>query len=644
MLLPASCMALPTASSLMPHVQQAELSSWIFYAPLVAPVMALAVNVALPFYQRAKRRRSIAKQRAARRERFGLATENSAVRGRVKHPDNYYRQWLARWCQQQQGALLPGGVAFESMDFTDLFVLPDVLLQGSTPTEQGGAVSFDTALSFAAESSRLLLLIGEDGGGKSALMQSLVLGNKPRLSGFSDKSQIFFLPLTALAAIPTPFPALPDVLREWSGLQEQLSTSFFHSHLTTHRTLVLLDGLDALHNPEQREAVCRWIAEAVGEWQKAFFVLTTSPDTFGEREQAALACHTRIAVLKQFNNQQQHLFFRQWFRALRLRELCREHGDVAECSLTTIERHELEAEVCADALEYSLQKVEPTLMREVAATPLLLGILARFWEEHHYVPTTREALYDAALTYLLKDAVQQPDCLHLLPPIAELKHLLGSLALWMQDSGVIAAPVEQVHAWLQPEVERLNARFGDAYRVDALCTHLAAGGSVLGQQGGAYLFTHNSFRDYLIGEQLLKEVGVEPTRAAKMAVQLGDGWWDEAFLFFAIRAEGLWFTRFLKALMESPQSELLDEAARGLLLRMVERADPPVTYLRDKLRDRRTNRVRQLLLLECLQVVGSVQAYQAAQEFIRHHRRADSEVLRKAAEVVIRQTSHRKIH
>lgn len=557
-----------------------------------------------------------------------------------KTADELYRERLREELGKNSIFGMPGiDGDKEAVNLPDTFVPLDIAVherykqQGIEGSEaQTSDVNPEDALLYAVERSRMLLIIGEPGSGKTTIIKHFALSPTIALPGFAFPVPILYMPLSKMATPGEEKQSLHAKLSHCFEPHLEIEKSFFEDRLKNHFALVLLDGLDEISDEKQRVKICKWVSEAAKTWKKAFFVITTRDKGYGEKEQNAMKIEKEIAWVKRFSEEQQRLFLRKWFLAAFLRDLYRDEKGFGQQRITEKEQ---EAVNSAAALDRYLSLPENSGLRnDLAGIPLLLQLMAILWKQSNAIPENREEIYRVALDYLLFYRENDKNIPPYLPA-KESKSLLEPLSLWMQDRNEDAADVEQFHDRMQQDVDLLDYKYRSKYSSEEICENLVTRAGVLGKSGSTYVFSHKTFREYLAGLRLVKCVTSEPERIGKLVGQVGVDWWDEPLLFFVAQVDAFWFNKFMKAFFDAPRSASLDQRTLGFLQKLIRKAPQTVEAFCEKLRDPATTRDRQYSILECLKTVGSRQAVEAAQEFKRQHPDADQELLRKADEVVL---------
>ena len=571
--------------------------------------------------------------------------------------DEEYRKWLKIKLAKSTIIGMPEGIFDETQEavyLRDTFVSPDITVSGVAERmadaegidlyqhsgENNDDHSPEKILANAASNYRLLLIIGEPGSGKTTLLQHFAMLSKLKLPGFTSPIIIRYLPLLDMAARGEEQKSLPEKFSESLKGYSEIDHSFFDDSLKRHNTLVLLDGLDEISDPEQREKVCTWVAQKAEWFDKAFFVMTTRDKGYGEKEQNALRTEKQKAIVERFSSRQQMEFLIKWFHAAFFRDQMRDEGKCTEPRKKEIKvSSEGVAKSTAQELVDYLAKKENKGLKDLAGVPLLLQIMAILWKQSGALPENREKLYSVTLDYLLYHRDKGRKIPTLLPA-EEAKLLLAPIALWMLDKGHKMAPKVEMNEIMQDIIDTMARKYRN-YSSEMVCNYFVERAGVLRDLDAGYEFSHKTFQEYLAAIQLLKSVTSEAGRMKDLVMQIGNQWWAESLLFFIAQVDADWFNNFMEAFFDSTKSDVLDEGELTFLKTMIRNARlQPVTIFRKKLLDTKSRDLsiiknRQRYLLECLITIGSKQAVEAAQEFKKQNPDAGLEILRKADEVVI---------
>jgi formylglycine-generating enzyme required for sulfatase activity len=482
----------------------------------------------------------------------------------------------------------------------------------------------DSALAKAVEGkSRMLLIIGEPGAGKTTIIRHFAMNGNLLLQGFSKPPIISYLPLSAMKA-GEEAKSLPQKLCEQFLPHLELKADWFDERLRRERSLVLLDGLDEIGSEAQRVKICRWISDAARTWPKAFFVMSTRDKGYAEEEQIALQIDKRSAYVKRFSEKQQQEFLEKWFTAVQPRTFAKSDRERVATQKT-------------QAIINYLDRADHKGLKELAGIPLMLQLMAIFWKESGTLPRRREELYRIALNYLLWYRESEKQMEPLLP-VDEARLVLAPVSLWIQERESREETVEKddLHDQMQGVIDELPLPHRNKSAKD-ICENMVQRISVLDHAGSKYQFRHKTFREYLVSIQLLntRENPDADNRLKRISGFVGDPWWDEPLLFFIAQANAGLFGKFIHAFFSVEKSASLDQQSLTFLKRLVAAAQmQTVTPFRELLEDSSMSPNRQNYLLDCLKTIGSRQAVEAAQDFVDRNPGADKELLRKAAEVV----------
>ncbi|MEI7694425.1 MAG: SUMF1/EgtB/PvdO family nonheme iron enzyme [Chlorobium sp.] len=459
----------------------------------------------------------------------------------------------------------------------------------------------------------LLLIIGDPGSGKTTLLKHYALSclNEQRYGdfGFSEPVNVFFLPLRELNIGDGSDISLADNLAAWAKIQFlAIDAAHFSDWLDQPSTLVLLDGLDEISDKEDRIAVCKWIDSTVGRFTKAKFVVTSRSTGYRKGDGIEIEADHLRADIMDFSPQQQAEFLHRWFKAA----FCGEIPPAGDQEAWRTEQ-EQKATKKADAILAFLALEKNRGLRPLAGVPLLLQIMAMLWKEREYLPGSRLELYDAALNYLL-DYRDRRRGLYPKLSAQDARRVLSPVSLIMQEE------------LKKDEIDRLEMQQQMQGQLDTLynslpasdfCRNLVDRAGLLVEYGEKeYLFRHKSFREYMAGIQLLKNIHKQDS-LNKLVSHFGDDWWTEVFRFFIGHVEDAeLFDSFMQRLFDSPVTEELTQKQQDLLIALVEEAPQrKIDALRTKLLDPATTANRQRYLRECLKNIGKPEAIAALLEF-----------------------------
>jgi len=459
---------------------------------------------------------------------------------------------------------------------------------------------------------RMLLVIGDPGAGKTTLLKYYALcaiEDYTKL-GFSTPVKVSYLPLRDLVRDKEGrcTEKLPGTLAGWSEKHHQpIDAKVFNDWLNHDSSLVLLDGLDEISNIEERKKVCRWIDNAFSGFSKAFFVVTSRATGYRKDEGIELASEYERADVQDFTAEQQERFLRNWFTAAFLKEACEKGVDEERW----LETQKMEAEKRTTTIVAHLKVEKNKGLRQLAAIPMILQIMAILWKEREYMPESRVELYDAALNYLLEFRDKRRDIKPLLSA-THARQVLGPVSLWMQER---LKKDEAARAEMHTEMQEWLDTLDTPPTAEAFCDYLVKRAGLLVETGGKeYLFRHKSFREYLAGVQLKEDRPYEHINT--LVANFGEDWWEEPLRFFIASVDAKVFDAFMAKLFDSPQSDEMTQKQQLLLQTIIEEAKgKKVDALCNKLLEPATTASRQRVILDCLKAINKPASLEALLKF-----------------------------
>ncbi len=493
----------------------------------------------------------------------------------------------------------------------------------------------DEIMKRAFRRRRMLLVLGDPGAGKTTLLKYYALcalEQSPRL-GFAIPPKVFYLPLRELVRdkAGNNYASLPVNLASWVAKHHQtIKASLFESWLRNNDSLVLFDGLDEISNTGERKEVCRWIDGAWAGFSKARFVVTSRATGYRKEEGIELEVDHERADVQDFTLEQQECFLRKWFTAAFLGEPCKEGVDEAECDRT----QRAEAEERTTTMVAHLNDEKHKGLRQLAAIPMMLQIMAILWKDRDYMPENRLKLYEASLDYLLEFRDKRRNIKPLLSS-AHARQVLAPVSLWMQATlKKDEAPKAEMHTAMQKWLDTLNTR-DTPPDAELFCDFLVKRAGLLVESGGKeYLFRHKSFREYLAGVQLKEESSYEQLQ--KLVTHFGEDWWTEPLRFFIASVDAGVFDAFMEKLFNSPQSEALNTKQQLLLQTIIEEAKgQKVNALCAKLLDPATTESRQRVILDCLKTINKTAALNPLEQFRGQKLAKNRDVVSRTEEVIL---------
>ncbi len=461
---------------------------------------------------------------------------------------------------------------------------------------------------------RMLLVIGDPGAGKTTLLKyySLCALEDYKRLGFTEPVNVFYIPLRELVRDKEgDYISLPANLANWAKKHHQtIATDVFTDWLNSGTPLVLLDGLDEISNTADRIEVCKWIDNAWAGFTKAFFVVTSRSTGYNKEEGIELECDYERADVQDFTPDQQERFLKNWFTAAFLKEPCEEGFDETGWQ----EKQTKEADQRTQSIVAHLKAEKNKGLRQLAAIPMILQIMAILWKDREYMPESRVELYDAALNYLLEFRDKRKNIKPLLSAI-DARQVLAPVSLWMQGTlKKDEAPRADMHSTMKRQLDTLNTP-EPAPIPEAFCNYLVKrAGLLVDSAGREYLFRHKSFREYLAGIQLKEDRPYDQLN--NLVIHFGEDWWEEPLRFFISSVDANIFDCFIEKLFNSTHSEAWTIKQQLLLQTIIEEARGiKVDSLCKKLLDPTTSAGCQRVILDCLKAIKKPLALEALLDF-----------------------------
>ncbi|QDU69537.1 SUMF1/EgtB/PvdO family nonheme iron enzyme [Engelhardtia mirabilis] len=440
----------------------------------------------------------------------------------------------------------------------------------TSAVEGGEAFDLVTLFRRAAERGgrRGALLLGDPGMGKTTHLLHLLLW----LLGDNDPTDLG-LPSDVLPV----FVPLKDCAHTTQGLSDLLEVTFA-TELPADRfpqmpaglgaelarrgnLLVLLDGLDEVRDPVQRQAVGRWITGLAEDNATCRFVATCRVAGFTDelRRESQLETQFFVASLTPLSDERRERFVRNWYRVAALDRGLPEDTFAGEAD-------DLVATVGPTASDRSAR------IAELTRTPLLLAALCVVHTLEQDLPNRRAELYGACVEALLHEW-QGAKGLEVGFEPGVARRILARIAHWMHsaqgrdrisraeliealESGALVLP----DGTAGPDPRATLGAFLDRVVDES--------GLLVGWSQDRIGFAHLAFQEYLTSFDLRVEFVEQrsfavPERGtlAPLAGRAGDPWWQEVLLCFASPLARPWaetcqtddlFERLFGAIVESP--------------------------------------------------------------------------------------------
>jgi formylglycine-generating enzyme required for sulfatase activity len=469
----------------------------------------------------------------------------------------------------------------------------------------------------AMQKKKSLLILGGPGSGKTTLLKYFAVccldaGTRQRIQ-LQRPLMPLFVPLRQI----DPSQPFTEALAVWAQAHNQdITAKNFAAWLHNPGALVLLDGLDEVSDLKTRRRICEWIDQAAPAYGESTFVVTCRFTGYREAEGVALQTpHTRADVLD-LNEEQQHIFLQQWFRAAELERL--ENHELND----PVRQQEIKriADAQAQAITEFLGKKENRSLADMAGIPVLLQIMAIIWREQGSLSSERVELYSRSMDYLLEHRDRTKKIEPLLSA-AKARLVLRPLALWMQQQGKDETPHEQVENQIAAKLQEVRPGTAPPEFLENIRDRA---GVLVGAGAETYTFQHKSFREFLAAIEIANQ------GAAKVLVEnFGDDWWRETALFSAGLSSPEIFPAFLENFLKHDKN---DGPTSPLYLQMLqEAAVKPLAPFEKTLRDKRLAWQKRYNTLQGVRLLRS----EAAKELVKFVHADKEPRLRQLAEAIL---------
>lgn len=478
---------------------------------------------------------------------------------------------------------------------------------------------------------RMLLIIGDPGAGKTTLLKYYALSclDAERFSrlGFSEPVNVFYLPLRELVKKDDGgYHHLADSLARWaSANQLEIDRKLFDGWLRQGRSLVLLDGLDEIGSVEERRTTCRWIEGAWKGYSSARFVVTSRRTGYRKNDGVELEVDHGRADVEDFTKEQQERFLANWFRAAFLRD----YNDARLPDEEWRRRQEHKAEERTTKIVAHLREEGNRSLRQLAAIPMILQIMAILWKERDHLPKSRVRLYNIVLDYLLEFRDDRRTIKPLLPA-EDARMVLGPVSLRMQEEQTDKVKKGTMQGAMTERLDKLDK----SPSAQEFCDYLVDRAGLLMEYGKqSYVFRHKSFREFLAGVELVKKVHRTSVYLDAIIEDFGDDWWDEPLRFFISHGDEELFDLFMDKLFSSDVSDDVLQQKQGFLRTLIEEAPmKKPDALCEHLMNPKNSALRQRVIVDCFRAIGKTSSIEHLWRFWDSNLAKDDDVLERVFE------------
>jgi NACHT domain len=369
-------------------------------------------------------------------------------------------------------------------------------------------------------SPEILALLGQPGSGKSTLLTHAAR-RSAQLAGPARRGQrrvpiLLALRRHAESIVADPAISLPDVVRKVVGDGPgKEPRGWWERQLRRGQCMVLLDGLDEVAHVYDRLTVAEWVERQIAAYPGNHFVVSSRLHGIP----GPLPAQADVFLVRPLTADQVQLFLDRWYLAAE-RHATGGSGRSAQPAVRMRARESV-------ARLTSRLEQHPAL-RDLAANPLLLTMIATAHRYRGALPDNRADLYGEICHVLLSRRDQSKDFPALLPWTVK-QSLLAALAYQMMREHASSLPADRVLGILRPQL----ARFPSSITGEAFLDEVSRNGLLLEAPAGRYSFAHLTFQEYLAA----RHVSTSTDLVKNLAGNVSDPWWRETILLYAATAD-----------------------------------------------------------------------------------------------------------
>ena len=303
--------------------------------------------------------------------------------------------------------------------------------------------------------------------------------------------------------------ALQDHLKKWE--QPEPPVGWIDRQLVRGRSLIMLDGLDEVADPEARRKVVSWVQTQMIAFKENRFIVTSRP--FGYRSNPLSG--VTVLEVRPFSHEQIERFVHRWYLA---NEIMRKQKDDPGVHM----RARAEARDLLQRLRNT-----PALFA-LTVNPLLLTMITTVHRYSGQLPGSRMALYaEICEVFLGKRQQARGQVLELTP--AQMQLVLEPLAHYLMLKGKRDITITEAQEAIKEPLERV--KFG--MQPEAFLRLVEnSSGLLLEQESRVYGFAHLTFQEYLTATHIReKQLG------DTLVANVGGSWWQETIRLYCAMAD-----------------------------------------------------------------------------------------------------------
>lgn len=366
-----------------------------------------------------------------------------------------------------------------------------------------------------------IAIIGAPGSGKTTLLEHVSLTYAQNKQRSQHRKSPKLIPiLITLRDIKNQIssdgtPSLGELIERQESIKKlKPRRGWFEQKLKKKKCLVMLDGLDEVADPVERQNVSYWVNAQMEIYPNTPFIVTSRP--FGYK--SAPIEQIRVVLEAQpLSRSQMERFVRNWYvQSEVMHQLRKVDAGIVEMAYTKAEDLITRLRHNADLLV-------------LAFNPLLLTMIATVHDNNGALPRSRVELYNEICDVLLgrrQEAKRLPINLASLQKKAVLQVLALSLMqkrtreFTLSDGALI---IEDILSTVSSKGQTPEQFLERAEKVS---------GILIEKEIGLYEFAHKSFQEYLAAVQI-KETNQEQVLIANV----NDQWWEETIRLYSAQSD-----------------------------------------------------------------------------------------------------------
>jgi len=386
-----------------------------------------------------------------------------------------------------------------------------------------------------------LAVLGDPGSGKTTLLRYLALLYArdlaesttlvPEKLGLNESGRLpILLTLRHLGAFLQTRPEdgteghavlLDFLFRSLANERITLPGDFFDDWLKKGESVILLDGLDEVADPDLRRRVSRLVEDFTRAYPQCRYVATSR--IVGYTGPARLGEGYVTTTIRDFTMEDVEHFLIHWHRLVAIGQMG--PGGSAEA-------------YAADQTRRLMQAIEGNeRIRELAINPLLLTVIAMVHRDRVKLPDRRAELYAEAIDVLLgkweeaKGVQEVPILEGKTFDTGDKRLMLQGVALSMHEKAQKEVATEELRRWLGGMFQEIVGEKREADQaVDRFLRVIEERTGLLAARGeGVYAFSHLTFQEYLAAVAVAaRDDYVEYTLR-----RVPEPWWREVILLEA---------------------------------------------------------------------------------------------------------------